>query len=161
TLSDAEEKILAASGPLAAAPSEIYGILSNADFPYPTIALSDGRQVRLDQSGYSAVRASANRQDRERGMSSFFSALGTFSNTFGTIMSGNVQRTLFFVRSKNYGSSLEMALNGPNIPVSVYKRLVDGVNQNLSTFHRYLRLRQRMLNVPELHYFDLYAPLVP
>ena len=39
-------------------------------------------------------------------------------------------------------------------------RLIDGVNRHLPAFHRYLRLRQRMLGVPELHYYDQYAPLV-
>jgi oligoendopeptidase F len=34
------------------------------------------------------------------------------------------------------------------------------VNANLDTFHRYLRLRKRMMGVDELHYYDLYAPLV-
>jgi oligoendopeptidase F len=53
-----------------------------------------------------------------------------------------------------------MALDGANIPTSVYTRLVDGVNKNLPVFHRYLRLRQRMMGVDQLHYYDLYAPLV-
>ncbi len=39
-------------------------------------------------------------------------------------------------------------------------RLIDGVNRNLPTFHRYLKLRKRMMGVSELHYYDLYAPLV-
>ena len=34
------------------------------------------------------------------------------------------------------------------------------MNKNLSTFHRYLGLRKRMMGVDELHYYDLYAPLV-
>jgi oligoendopeptidase F len=45
--------------------------------------------------------------------------------------------------------------------MSVYTRLVEGVNRHLPTFHRYLRLRQRILGVDKLHYYDLYAPLVP
>ncbi|HLF19580.1 MAG TPA: M3 family oligoendopeptidase, partial [Bacteroidota bacterium] len=31
---------------------------------------------------------------------------------------------------------------------------------NLETFHRYLTLRKRILGLGELHYYDLYAPLV-
>ena len=63
-------------------------------------------------------------------------------------------------RPGSIGSALEVALNGPNIPVSVYQRLVDGVNRNLPAFHRYLRLRRQILGVDQLHYYDLYAPLV-
>lgn len=94
-------------------------------------------------------------------MSAFFRALGAFSRTLGTIMNSNVQRALFYARSRRYGSTLEASLDGPNIPGSVYTRLVDGVNKNLATLHRYLRLRKRMMGIPDdLHYYDLYAPLV-
>ena len=90
TLTDNEEKILAEAAPLAASPSNIYGILSNADFPYPTITLSDGKTVKVDQAGYNALRISPNRADREKVMSAFFKALGGFSRTYGTTMNGNV-----------------------------------------------------------------------
>jgi oligoendopeptidase F len=161
TLSDSEEKILASAAPLAAAPNNIYTILANADFPYPTVTLADGRTVRVDQAGYSELRTSPNRADRQAAMSAFFSALGSFGRTLGTTMNSNVQKSLFYTRSRNYASNLEAALNGPNIPVSVYVRLVEGVNRHLPTFHRYLRLRKRMMGLTDdLHYYDLYAPLV-
>ncbi len=160
TLSDSEEKILADVGPLAGSASNIYNILSNADFPYPTITLSDGRSFKVNQAGYNEVRASANREDRQNGMAAFFNALGGFSRTLGTTMNSSLQKAQFFARTRKYGSSLESALGGPNIPVSVYTRLVDGVNANLGSFHRYLQLRKRMMGISELHYYDLYAPLV-
>jgi oligoendopeptidase F len=161
TLSDPEEKLLADAGPLAGSASNIYTILTNADFPYPSITLSDGQSAKVDQAGYSVLRTSANRQDRKAAMTAFFGALGSFGRTFGTTMSTNVQKSLFYSRARKYGSNLEAALNGPNIPVPVYTRLVDGVNKNLPTFHRYLRLRKRMMGLTDdLHYYDLYAPLV-
>ncbi len=46
------------------------------------------------------------------------------------------------------------------MPVEVYTGLVRNVRENLATFHRYLRLRARMLGVDQLHYYDLYAPAV-
>jgi oligoendopeptidase F len=161
TLSDAEEKILADAGPLAGSPSNIYTILTNADFPYPTITLRDGKTVKVDQAGYSDVRTSRVRADRQAAMSAFFGALGSFSRTLGMTMNSSVQRSLFYSRSRKYSSSLEAALNGPNVPVPVYRHLVEGVNRHLPTFHRYLRLRKRMMGITDdLHYYDLYAPLV-
>jgi oligoendopeptidase F len=62
TLSDAEEKLLADAGPLAGSPSNIYTILTNADFPYPTITLADGKTVKVDQAGYSDLRTSPVRE---------------------------------------------------------------------------------------------------
>jgi oligoendopeptidase F len=160
TLTENEEKILADAGPLAGAPSDVFSILSNADFPYPTVTLSDGRAVKLDQATFSDLRALPNRADREKVMATFFKALGDFRNTYGTTMNGEVQKVAFYVKARKYPSALEAVLDGPNIPVSVYNRLVDGVNRNLPAFHRYLTLRKRIMGLDQLHYYDLYAPLV-
>jgi len=161
TLTDVEEKILADAIPLAASGHNTYTILANADFPYPTVTLSDGRSVRVDPSAYAELRTLDNRADRERAMSSFLEALGGFSRTFGTMMNANVQKAAFYAKTRRYASHLDAALDGPNIPRSVYSRLIDGVNAALPSFHRYLRLRQRMLGLTDdLRYFDLYAPLV-
>ena len=161
TLSDSEEKILADAAPLAASANNIYTILANADFPYPTITLADGKTLKVNQAGYSELRTSSNRADRQAAMSAFFNALGSFGRTLGMTMNSNVQKSLFYSRSRKYASNLEAALNGPNIPVTVYMRLVDGVNRHLPTFHRYLKLRKRMMGLTDdLHYYDLYAPLV-
>ena len=161
TLSDIEEKILADAMPVASSGHNIYNILANADFPYPTITLSDGRTARVDASGYAELRTLPNRDDREKAMSTFFTSLGGFSRTFGTMMNANVQRVAFYARTRKYASHLEASLDGPNIPVSVYTRLIDGINRWLPSFHRYLRLRRKMMKLPDaLRYHDLYAPLV-
>jgi oligoendopeptidase F len=160
TLSDSEEKLLATAGPMAQASSETFGLLTNADFPYPSLTLSDGRTVKVDPAAFNALRALPNRSDREKVMAAFFGALGGFSRTLGTTMSGNLQQAIFFSKSRKYSSDLEAQLDRSNIPVSVYTRLIEGINRNLPTLHRYLKLRQRMLGVDQLHYYDLYAPLV-
>ena len=160
TLTENEEKMLADSGPVAGVPSDVYRILSNADFPYPSVTLSDGRTVKLDQEMFADLRALPNRADRELVMSTFFKTLGTFRGTYGTTMSGEVQKVAFYAKVRHYPSALESVLDGPNIPVSVYNRLVDGVNRNLPAFQRYLKLRKRVLKLDDLHYYDLYAPLV-
>jgi oligoendopeptidase F len=160
TLSENEEKILADVGPLASAPSSTYSILSNADFPYPTVTLADGKSVKLDQAAFATLRGLPNRGDREKVMSSFFGALGRFQGTFGTTMNSEVQKVLFFSKARKYPDALSATLDSPNIPVSVYHRLIEGVNKQLPTFHRYLTLRKRMMGLDELHYYDLYAPLV-
>ena len=160
TLSDSEEKLLADAGPLAGNPSSLYNILSNADFPFPMVTLSTGKSVKLDQAAFGELRALPNRTDRQKVMSGFFTALGSFSRTFGTSLSGEVLKVQFFSKARKYPSALASQLDGPNIPTSVYVRLVDGVNKNLPAFHRYLKLRKRMMKLDQLHYYDLYAPLV-
>jgi oligoendopeptidase F len=160
TLTDDEERLLASSSVVSSAPSDIYGILSNADFPYPSATLADGKSVKLDSSAFGLYRAVPDRADREKVMSAFFGSLGGFRGTFGSTLNGQVQSDVFYAKARKYNSALEAALDGANIPTSVYRRLVDGVNRNLPTFHRYLNLRKRMMGVSSLHYYDLYAPLV-
>jgi oligoendopeptidase F len=161
TLSHAEEKILADAMPLAASGHNIYNILANADFPYPAVTLTDGRTVRVDSSGYAELRTAPDREDRRRAMSTFLNTLGTFKRTFGTMMNANVQKIAFYAKTRKYASHLEAALDGPNIPVSVYTRLIDGINRAMPSFHRYLRLRKRMMGLTDdLRHYDLYAPLV-
>ncbi len=160
TLSNAEEKLLAGSSVMASGPSSVYGIFADADFPYPSVILSDGKTAKLDKAAFTLRRGSLSREDRQKVMEAFFTALGKYRATFGSMMNSSVQTSAFYARARNYDNSLQAALDQPNIPVSVYSRLVDGVNRNLPTFQRYLKLRKRMMGLSELHYYDLYAPLV-
>ena len=160
TKSDGEEKLLASAAVVTSGPSNIYGVFSDADFAYPSVTLSDGKTVKLDSSAFSVYRTLPNREDRQKVMSAFFDALGKFLGTFGATLNSQIQTDIFVARARDYPTSLAAALDGPNIPTSVYTRLVDGVNKHLPTFHRYLNLRKRMMGVSELHYYDLYAPLV-
>lgn len=155
-----EEKIIADAGLMADGPDNIYGIFSNADFPFPSVTLSDGKTVKLDKAAFGLYRAVPNREDRKKVFAAYFTALNTYRRTFGTQLYAQVKKDLFYMKARNYSSSLQSALDGGNIPIEVYQNLVKGVNDNLATFHRYLKLRKRMMGVDQLHYYDLYAPLV-
>ncbi len=155
-----EEKIIADASLMSDAASSIYGVFSDADFPYPEVKLSSGETVKLSKSAFTLYRAVSNQEDRKRVFAAFFGKLHEFRRTFGTETNAEVKKNMFYARAKKYGSSLESALDANNIPVKVYHSLVDGVNNNLATFHRYLNLRKRILGVKELHYYDLYAPLL-
>ncbi len=160
TGSEGEEKIIADAGLMSDAPGSVYNIFSNADFPFAEIELHDGKKVKLDQSAFALHKSDANRDDREKVFAAYFGKLNEFRRTFGTNLFAEIKKNMFFMRARKYHSCLEHALDGGNIPVAVYKGLIDNVNANLDTFHRYLKLRKRLLGVDELHYYDLYAPLV-
>jgi oligoendopeptidase F len=160
TLSEAEEKLIADASLMTPAPGSIYGIFANADFPFPTITLADGTTRKLDQATFAVSRTLPNREDRKKVFEAFFGAFGQYRNTFGATMNANLQTDNFLIRARKYPSALEASLYPNDIPTSVYSSLVDNVNANLPTFHRYLELRKRMMGVDQLHYYDLYAPLV-
>ncbi len=160
TLSSDEERIVARTGDLAGAGSDVHGVLTNADLPYPTVKLSTGESIRLDPSGYQRARTAAARADREKVFQAFFGALKQYERTLGTALYAQVRAHLFEKEVRRFGSALEAALFRDNVPVAVYRQLVKDVNANLPTLHRYLRLRQRMLGLPDLRYEDLYTPIV-
>ncbi len=159
TLRAEEERIVAMAGELSIAPSTVFGVLKDADLPYPTVKLSTGEEVRLDPAGYSRARASRKRADRVNVFQAFFGAMKTFERTTGATLSAQLKTHIFDRDVHHFPSTLEAALFRDNIPVAIYRQLVKDVNANLPTLHRYLKLRQRMLGLSELSYEDLYAPL--
>jgi oligoendopeptidase F len=159
-LSAAEEKILAEAGLLAAAPSSIFSIFSNAELPFAEITLSDGTRAKLNQAGYGRYRAVSNRADREAVFGAFFGTFDKFRQTFGSQLSAQVNKDMFYARARRYDSSLASALDTDNIPIEVYHTLIKSVHDNLDSFHRYLNLKKRMLGVDQLKYSDVYAPVV-
>ncbi|MEO8168569.1 MAG: oligoendopeptidase F, partial [bacterium] len=160
TGTEGEEKIIADAGLMSDSPNAVYGIFSNADFPYAEIQLSDGTRAKLDQATFALHKSAPNREDRKKVFHSYFGKLNEFRRTFGANLYAEIKKNMFYMRARKYNSCLEHALDGGNIPVEVFKGLINNVNANLPTFHRYLALRKRMLGVSELHYYDLYAPLV-
>jgi oligoendopeptidase F len=160
TGTEGEEKILADSSLVADSPHSIYSVFSDAEFPFAEATLHDGNTVKLNKSNFSLYRAVPNREDREKVFAAYFSRLNDYRRTFGTQLYAEVKKNLFYTRSRKYTSCLERALDGSNIPSAVYHGLIDNVNAHLATFHRYLKLRQRLLGVDQLHYYDLYCPVV-
>lgn len=159
-LSAGEEKIIADAGLMASGPSSINGIFANADFPFPSVKLSDGKEVKIDKTSFQLYRQVPNRADRKKVFETYFGALGKYRNTFGASINANLNRDLFYMRARKYPTTMASALDEDNIPLGVYTSLVKGVNDALPAFHRYLKLRQRMMGIDKVHYHDLYAPLV-
>jgi oligoendopeptidase F len=161
TGTEGEERILANAGLIADGPHTVYSVFTNAEFPFPEVDLSDGSRVKLDQASFSLYRTLPIRDDRKKVFAAYFGKLGEFRRTLGAQLGVEVKKNIFFTRSRNYHSSLLRALDAGNIPPAVYHSLLENVHAHLGTFHRYLKLRKRLLGVQELHYYDLYAPVVP
>jgi oligoendopeptidase F len=160
TRSSSEEEIIAMAGLLTDTPSAGYGILANADAPWPRIRLADGTDFLLSQAGYARYRGTADRSDRELVFKEFFGVWERFERTFGMMLYAQVKRDVFYARVRRYESSLDAALDSDRIPSTVYRTLIEQANQHLPVLHRYFRLRTRMLGVDEMQYWDIYPPLV-
>jgi len=159
TLNESEERLVAQAGLMAGTAQEVFNILSNADLPYPEVELSTGKMVRVDSTNYALYRESKNREDRKKIFEVFFETLQKFHRTFGTQLYGELKKNLFYKNVRHYDSSLHASLDRNNIPIEVFHKLVENVNKNLDTLHRYLRLRGRMLGIKDLKFYDAYPSL--
>jgi len=160
TLSPEGEAILAASQNPLTGPGDIRVQLVSSDIPRPTVTLSDGKKAVLDDQGYTLHRSAPNRADRKLVFDQFWASYKAFENSLGAALASQTKGEMFQAKARKYGSALEAALSGPNIPEGVYRSLVAQANEGLPVLHRYFELRRRMLGLDQIAYYDIYPPLV-
>ena len=160
TLGEEAEATLAYFSQTFGAPNNIYSLVANSDIPWPEVDLSTGETHRIDSQGYSRWRASENRDDRKLVFDAFWSKWLEYRNSVGSILNTHIQTQVSLARARNYDSVLHRELFQDNLPPEVYRTLVAEVNKALPTLHRYFRLRARMLGIEQMHYYDIYPPLV-
>ncbi len=160
TLDRKGEELIANFSAATGAANAIYSTLADADMPWPKVTLSDGAKVVLDQTGYEKYRALANRADRKRVFDAFWGRWKEFERTFGVTFYEQLKKDAALAKVRHYPDSLTQALDANKLPRAVYDTLVAQAELNLPTLHRYFRLRARMLGVSDMHYYDVYPPIV-
>jgi len=159
-LSNAEEELLASMGSMAVTSSETYNKLRYADMKLPIIKDDQGNDLQLSDSIYSVILENKDRDYRKRAFDGVFSEYGKYKNTYAAILSGEVNKNVFYAKARKYDSALEASLAGDNIPVQVYDSLIDSTNAHLNVLQKYIGLRKKVLGVDKVHLYDMYIPLV-
>lgn len=160
-LSPAEEKLLAAAGEMAGAPDTIYGAFADADITFPDAVDSQGNKHPLSQGTFVACEESADRALRKSAYENLYTTFGNFKNTAAAVLNAQGKQLKFFADARKYPSTLDASLDATEVPTSVYLNLIEAVHNNMDKMHRYVRLRKKMLGVDELHFYDVYTPLIP
>ncbi len=160
-LSAQEEKLLAAAGEMGQAPNNIFGSFINADLTFPDAVDGEGNKKPLTQSTFISYQESPDRELRKSAYENVYSTLASFKNTAAAILNAQGKQLQFNADARRYDSALEASLDENNVPTSVYLNLIDAVHQNMDKMHRYVRLRKKLMGVDELHFYDVYAHLVP
>ena len=159
-LSAQEEKLLASSGEMAQAPDKIYGMLTDADMKFPDAVDSEGKKHSLSQGTFVACQESEDRLLRKSAYENLYDGFAGLKNTAAGLLDAQNKQLKFYAEARKYNSAFEASLDGNNVPTSVYLNLINAVHMNLDKMHRYVRLRKKLLGVEELHFYDIYAPLV-
>lgn len=159
-LSFEEEKLLAMSADLAAASKNIFTMLNNADIKFPSIKDEDGQEVELTKGRLGRFLESYNRRVRKEAFEGLYDSYGKLKNTLGSTLAASIKSDIFYSRARKYPSALTAALDSDNISTEVYDNLIQTVHGKLPYLHRYVKLRKKLLGLSELHFYDLYVPLV-
>jgi oligoendopeptidase F len=160
TLSAESEGVIAAAATPLAGAQQIRTQLVNSDMPWPEVTLTTGK-IRLDDAAYTAAREAPDRDDRKLVFERFFGTYEAFKTSLATALSTQVQSNIFTAKAHKHASALEGALSDAgNVPPGVYRTLVEETNRGLPQLHRYFEVRRRLLGLPDMHYYDIYPPLV-
>lgn len=159
TLGGEAEGAIAALSPVINAPTNTRTLLASADTVWPTLTV-DGQSIKVNETGYQKLREHPDRAVRKQAFDVFFKALGQYENTYGSTLTARVEAGVVNARIRKYPSAVAASLAANEIPEAVYRTLVAQANEALPTLHRYLKLRQKLLKLPDLHYYDVYPELV-
>lgn len=161
TLSASEENLLAKTSPIAQIPNSTYGILNDAELPFPTIKLKDGSEVKLSHGRYRAALYDLDRDYRKAVYKGTYEPYEMLKGTYSTLYNGRLKTRLINSEIRKYSNPIEASLYPDDIPVSVYENLLNVVNMNLPTLHRWASIKKRVLKLDELHPYDTYVTLFP
>lgn len=154
------EELLALASDCLDAPSSIHNMLTNADMTFGNIKDEDGDEVELTEGNYSSFIKSKDRSVREAAFKRLFGEYKKFDNTLATTLTSSVKSFNFSARVRKYSSPIEASLSPNDIPVSVYENAIKTINDNLSSLHRYVKIKKKLLGLEEMHMYDLYVPII-
>ena len=159
-LSKEVESVLASVSDCLGAPESIYSMLTNSDMTFGEIVDESGRKVELTEGNYSSFIKSKDRKVREAAFKLLFGTYKKYENTLATSLTSSIKNFVFESKTRKYNSSLEASLKPNNIPVEVYYNALKTVDENMDALHRYVRIKKKLLNLEEIHMYDLYVPVI-
>lgn len=159
-LSEGEEKILALTGEMGNSPENIYSMFSDADLKFKDAVDSEGKAYQVTHGSYIPLMQSSDRVLRKSAFESMYGAFGDFKNTCAATLGAQIKSVNFYAKARKYPSALEASLSSNEVSVEVYKNLIETVHQNMNYMYDYVKLRKKLLGVDELHFYDLYTPIV-
>lgn len=159
-LGEEAETVLALGGDVYSGFRDVFTMADNADFPFPTVKDGNGKKVRVTHGAYSVCMQSGDRAFRRRAFKAYYKAYIGLVNTLTAAYSGSVKKDVFLAKARGYGSCLESALSGEDVPSVVYKNLLDAVHGGFPVMHRYIEAKRDALGVERMHMYDMYVPVL-
>ena len=160
TLSDNEEKLLSSIGKIVGNSYDTYELFKDCDMTFDDIIDEDGKEVELNNSTYSLYIESKDRKVRKSAFKSLYKEYKKYANTFASLISTNMKELSTLAKIEKYNSAIEMSLYRDDISKDVYNNLRDSVHSHIDYIYDYYNLKKEILNLDELHLYDIYVPIV-
>ena len=160
TLSAKEERLVAMSGEMGAAPGTIYDMLSDADMKFPTVMGEDGEPVELTHANFIPLMMSRKKEVREGAFEALYTGYKYYAATIPAIYEASVKTDIFYAKAANFETALQARLFPNNIPESVYTNLVDAVNRHLPALNKFVIRNGKLIGAVPMSMADVYVPAV-
>lgn len=134
-------------------------MLTSADMQFAPARDAAGNEREVAQGTIYTLLGDPDREIRRTAFENYRDVYLKFKNTSAAQLATSVKQNVFNMRARHFNSTLEMALDEQNIPVSVFHNLIAAFKRNLPTWHRYWRVRKKALGVDSLHTYDIWSPL--
>jgi len=159
-LDEKGERLLSFSSQLNQVPAATFEELSTSDIKFPKIKLSDGREVTLTPGAYQNILNTEPLQaDRTKAWEAYYQTYAANINTYASIYNGVLQSDWFHTQAREYANTLEAALDGNAIPVSVVETLVSATRAGTAPLQRYVKLRKKLLGLETYHIYDNFTSI--
>ncbi len=155
---EVEEVLAMANDPFAAA-SSIYNALNNAELTFQPAVASDSTSLEVGQASIGSLLTHPDREVRRTAWENYSDGYLNFKSTMAATLTATIKQDVFNAKARGYESSLHASLAPNNIPVEVFHNLIEVFKRNLPTWHRYWRLRKKLLKYDTLNVYDIKAPL--
>ena len=158
-LNEEQEKMMANLGEVLNTPTEIYETLDTTSLSFDDFYINN-EKYSLNQSNYTLYLRDDNREIRKKAFLNYYKEYKKMKDTLSSVLYGNIKANFFISKQRGYKSPLEMYLYGENIPTSLYEKLIKEVSNRIDVSYKYIALRKKVLNLDEMHMYDIYVPLV-
>ena len=160
TLTAGEERVLALQMEPARTAHNVFDQLVDADLTFGRIEVRPGEEIELTHGSYMACLENPDREVREAAFRQYYQSFQNHANTLAATLDGSVRQDVFAARCRHFESARAAALFPDNVPEAVYDNLVGAVRNHLPAVHQYYQLRRRVMKLPDIHFYDVYLPMV-
>ncbi len=159
-LGDAEEELLARAQDMAMQPEHIFSLFNDADLTFEDAIDAQDETHPVTHGSYVPLMMSDDRALRKSAYTSLYAAYEQFRNTAAATLGAQAKQLKFYTDARKYPTALEYCLDQNEVPTEVYTNLISCVHEHFAPMHKYVELRKQVLGVDELHFYDLYVPIV-